>query len=216
MGPMVCANQRWETRLADATLPPLARHRASPFKWLLIFSLQFVTLYVGNFIVTECYWTIRGLPKQLINIYWVDPYALVADGLLILLGLVVLRLSVFLLSQQPSWARSVIPMIFYPLSRSDSTIQSICQSPATYIEAKSLIASNLNERIYRLRFRSAAILAFIAVSLIAAAIIIIIAGNLTGLDVNAVSNVDKLQSVINEASFRLVNLQNLAAVPMKS
>jgi hypothetical protein len=71
---------------------------------------------------------------------------------------------------------------------------------------KFAVTEEVGRRVEALRARTRLILAAMAVSLVAAAIIVLFAGRLTSLDATAVSNIDRLKTDITETKRRLSKL----------
>jgi hypothetical protein len=85
--------------------------------------------------------------------------------------------------------------------------------PSQYFAfGKTLVIRDLEERISRLRRRSETILIVIGIILLGAAVVIIFAGNLASIDANAVSNVDRIQSAIDNHEQKLSRLEHLASL----
>lgn len=78
---------------------------------------------------------------------------------------------------------------------------------ATY--TKIWLLQEMRDRVARIRARTALILFTIGLALVAATLIVIYAGRLTGIDATAVSNVDKLESEISDLDQRLADVTAL-------
>jgi hypothetical protein len=134
-------------------------------------------------------------------------YGLTPAVLLPLIWIVVALLSKII----PDLSQRLLPAS-RPSTQSLEKVEVLIKQRST-LNAKQLpvldrltVMNEIDERVNRLRSRTAFILSAIAFALIAAAIVVLFAGRLTSIDAEAVSNVDRGKTELSDATRNLTRL----------